>query len=43
MIASRDEQGNEQNFFQVALEADGELTAEYREGDEEHHYRCVTN
>jgi hypothetical protein len=38
VIASR----GEQNFFEVSLEADGELTAEYREGDEDHHYRCVT-
>ncbi|CAN1559416.1 hypothetical protein MCEMIE22_02589 [Mycobacteriaceae bacterium] len=39
VIASR----GEQNYFEVAPEADGELTAEYREGDEDHHYRCVTN
>lgn len=43
MVASRGEQVDEQNYFQVALEADEELTAEYREGDEDHHYRCVTN
>jgi hypothetical protein len=39
VIASR----GEQNYFEAAPEADGELTAEYREGDEDHHYRCVTN
>jgi hypothetical protein len=39
VIASR----GEQNYFEVAPEAGGELTAEYREGDEDHHYRCVTN